>query len=73
MHTVCGVAYTEADLETIRAARLRGQRRVRFGDREVEYSSDAEMRQVEQDILRDLATTTSTRRKQFFGVASKGF
>jgi hypothetical protein len=67
------VAYTETDLTSIRTARLRGIRTVQYADRSVTYSSDAEMRQVEQDILRELATVSPTRRKQFYGVASKGF
>lgn len=68
------MAYTEADLSLVRAARLRGIRTVQFADRTVTYTSDQEMRQVEQDILADLASTSSTRRpKRTFGVASKGF
>lgn len=66
------MAYTQADLAAIRTARLRGVRTVAFADRSVTYSSDAEMRQVEQDILRELRTTAS-RTKQTYGVATKGF
>lgn len=64
--------YTEADLTLIRAARLRGVRTVQFADRSTTYASDAEMRQVEQDIERSLATGI-TRTKQIHGVSSKGF
>lgn len=68
------MAYTEADLTTIRAARLRGLRTVQYADRAVTYSSDAEMRQVEQDIVRDLASSASTTRsKQTLLTATKGF
>jgi hypothetical protein len=70
------MAYTATDLTAVRTARLRGVRTVQFGDRSVTYSSDAEMRTLEQDILRDLslAQTATTRSKQTFGVAtSKGF
>lgn len=67
------MAYTETDLSAIRTARLRGIRTVQFADRSVTYTSDAEMRQVEEDIKRDLATTTRTRSKQTRMVASKGF
>lgn len=67
------MAYTEADLAVIRAARLRGIRTVQFADRSTTYTSDAEMRQVEEDIKRDLATSTRTRSKQTRIVASKGF
>jgi hypothetical protein len=66
------MAFTESDLENVRAARLRGIRTVQFADRMVTYTSDAEMRQVEQDILRELRTRTS-RSKQTYGVGNKGF
>ena len=67
------MAYTQADLTAVRTARLRGVRTVQFADRSTTYTSDAEMRQVEQDILKDLAAATRTRKKQTYGVASKGF
>lgn len=68
------MAYTEADLIAVRTARLRGIRTVQFADRSTTYSSDAELRQVEQDIQRELASLSSTRRpKQAYGVASNGF
>jgi len=67
------MAYTEADLAAIRAARLRGVRVVQFADRAVTYTSDAEMRQVETDILRDLAAADRPRQKQTHLVATKGF
>jgi hypothetical protein len=65
--------YTDVDLQLVRTARLRGIRSVQFLDRLVTYSSDAEMRQVELDIARELASVSQTRRKQAFGVATKGF
>ncbi len=64
--------YTEADLTAVRTARLRGIRTVQFADRSTTYTSDAEMRQVEQDIVRELRTITS-RKKQTHAVAEKGF
>ena len=67
------MAYTEADLTAIRTARLRGIRTVQYADRSVTYSSDAEMRQVEQDILKDLASTARTKSKQTLLVGSTGF
>ena len=67
------MAFTEADLTAIRAARLRGIRTVQYADRSVTYSSDAEMKAVENDILKELATATRTRSKQTYGVSSKGF
>lgn len=67
------MAYTEVDLTAIRAARLRGIRTVQYENRTVTYQSDAEMRQVEQDILKELSTANTARKKQFFGVATSGF
>jgi len=47
---------------------------VSFADRSVTYANDAEMRQVEQDIINALATVSTTRRsKQILAVAGKGF
>jgi hypothetical protein len=69
------MAYTDSDLAAVRTARLRGVRTVQLGDRSVTYSSDAEMRTLEQDILRELGQTSTTRRsKQVHGVTtSKGY
>ena len=67
--TMSLMAYTQNDLTTIRAARLRGVRTVQFADRSTTYASDAEMRQVEQDILKEL---NAGRPKQSIGVATKG-
>lgn len=70
------MAYTDADLLLVRSARVRGIRTVQFADRSVTYSSDAEMRSLEADILRDLSATSvspTPRSRQSFGVASKGF
>jgi hypothetical protein len=66
------VAYTSADLTTVRTAILRGERTVQFADRSVTYRSMDELRAVEQDILREL-TTSDTRSKQTRIVASTGF
>ena len=68
------MAYSETDLTAIRAARLRGIRTVQFADRSVTYASDAEMRQLEQDVRCELTgAATRTRSKQTIAVASKGF
>lgn len=69
--TLVPVAYTEADLTAIRTARMRGTRSVQYGDRSVVYTSDAEMKAVEQDILKEL-NAGNRRPKQSIGVASKG-
>ena len=68
-------AELRASYDAVRAARLRGVRNVQIGDRSVTYSSDAEMRQVEADLLRDLSaatTTTINRPKQTLLVGAKG-
>lgn len=68
------MAYTESDLLTLQAARLRGIRTVQFADRQVTYNSDAEYRALENDIRRDIAAASPTRRaKQVYGVGSNGF
>ena len=68
------MAYTSADLTAVQTARLRGIRTVQFADRQVTYSSDAELRQVEQDIKTELAQTSGTRRaKQVYAYGSSGF
>lgn len=66
------MAYTEADLLAVRSARLRGVRTVQYGDRSTTYSSDAEMRQLEEDILRELNGVTYRRPRMFIGVNTKG-
>lgn len=65
------MAYTEADLLAIRAARLRGTRSVQYADRSTVFASDAEMKAVEQEIIIELNTARG-RPKQSIGVASKG-
>ena len=67
------MAYSDADLTAIRAARLRGIRTVQFADRAVTYTSDAEMRQVEQDILREVSGLRRARPKQTLIATTKGF
>lgn len=68
------MAYTSADLLAVQSARLRGIRTVQFADRSVTYSSDAELRRVEEDIRRDLAAVSPTRRaKQVYAYGSTGF
>jgi hypothetical protein len=66
-----GVAHTASDLTAVQAARRRCVRTVQFADRSTTYTSDAEMRQVESDIRRDLAEVNQ-RPRQFFGEAGKG-
>lgn len=63
------MAFTQSDLAAIRAAMAKGERSVQFADRSVTYRSMAELREVEQIIVRSLAG----RPKQTLIVGSKGF
>jgi hypothetical protein len=65
------VAWTDDDLIAIRAARRRGVRTVQYVDRSVTYSSDAELRQLEQDICSELNVALQ-RPRQAKAVSSKG-
>lgn len=68
------MAYTSADLLAVQTARKRGIRTVQFADRQVTYSSDAELRALEQDIKHELSQTSTTRRaKQVYAYGSGGF
>jgi hypothetical protein len=65
------VAYTQADLDVIRAAKLRGELTVQFSDRSVTYRSIRELQAVEQDILHELQAA-HPRSRQTYVVATKG-
>lgn len=64
------MAYTEADLTAVRTALTRGERTVQYADRSVTYRSVDELVQIEQRILRELATSRPT--KQTYLVGNKG-
>lgn len=65
------MAYSQADLDSIRSAIAKGELRVTFYDRSVEYRSIDELMKAESHIAN--ALSTGTRSKQSFGTASKGF
>lgn len=68
------MAYTQSDLDAVRAAIARGERSVQYSDRSVTYRSMDELLRAEERIANALAEAASeTRKKQSFGVASKGF
>ena len=46
--------YTEAQLQALRDALVRGEKRVTFGDKTVEYRSVEELRQAILDVERGL-------------------
>ncbi|MFN3629066.1 MAG: phage head-tail joining protein [Casimicrobiaceae bacterium] len=48
------MAYTEADLEALQAALAKGERRVSFGDKTVEYRSIEQLQAAIRAVKRDL-------------------
>lgn len=60
----------EDDIEKVRASRLKGVRTVQYSDRSVTFTSDAEKRQVEADLI---ARQNPTRRRQYRLTSTKGF
>lgn len=68
------MAYTEADLTAVRTAIAKGERSVAFADRSVTYRDMSELLLAEARISQALASVPAARRKkQMFGVTSKGF
>jgi hypothetical protein len=48
------MAYTQADLDALQAALAKGERRVSFGDKTVEYRSIEELQAAIRAVKRDL-------------------
>jgi hypothetical protein len=48
------MAYTQADLEALQAALAKGEKRVSFGDKTVEYRSVEELQAAVRQVKRDL-------------------
>lgn len=65
------MAYSAADLASIQAAIAKGELRVSFADRTVEYRSIDELMKAEAHVAAAIATTT--RNRQSFGSSCKGF
>lgn len=59
-----------ATLETIQAS---GVLRTRYGDRDTEFRSMAEVNDALSQLRSQLAAATTPRSKQFVGVTCKGF
>ncbi|MEM7695302.1 MAG: hypothetical protein AAF318_12690 [Pseudomonadota bacterium] len=57
-------------LETLRAERAKGRRRVRFGDREIEYRHDNEMAAAIADLERQLQEATTGRLPRILNIRS---
>ncbi len=64
------VAFSQTDLDAIRAAIAKGEKMVQFADRSVTYRSMDELFQAEARIAQALRTS---RAKQTLVVSSKGF
>lgn len=67
------MAYTQAQLDAIRAAIAKGERTVMYGDRSVTYRSMDELLAAEARIARALTEAAGTRSKQTLLVSAKGF
>jgi hypothetical protein len=67
------MAWTQADVDTLKAAMAKGEKSVTFADRSVVYRDVSEMREALAMIEAEVATTSATPRpRQFFGYASRG-
>ena len=55
------MAYTQQDLDTLRAAMASGVLRTKFRDQEVQYRSLDEMKQLERDMVKVLGTAPTAR------------
>ena len=68
------MAYTQSDLDALQAALAKGEKRVSFGDKTVEYRSveelQAAIRTVEAEIARN---TGASPKRQIRVTTAKGF
>ena len=55
------MAYTQAHLDALEAALVKGEKRVTFGDKTVEYRSIEELREAIREVERDLFEQTDVR------------
>ena len=55
------MAYTQQDLDNLRAAMASGVLRTKFRDQEVQYRSLDEMKQLERDMVKAIGTAPTTR------------
>jgi len=53
------MAYTQADLEALQAALAKGEKRVSFADKTVEYRSVEELRQAIREVKRGITEEAS--------------
>jgi hypothetical protein len=69
---MASVSEMQAWLADLQRARATGARRVKFGDRETEYKSDAEMAAAEADLERRIAAATARPIARMYINTSKG-
>lgn len=70
------MAYSQSDLDAVRAALAKGERSVQFADRSVVYRSTDELLAAEARISKALeaaAAASSRRARQSIAVGTKGF
>lgn len=59
------MAWTEDDLTKLEAAIAEGARRVRYSDKEVEYRTLREMKEIRDDIRAELGLTDASKRRRY--------
>ena len=68
------MAYTEVQLQALETALAKGERRVSFGDKTVEYRSVEELQAAIRTVESELARSAgATRKRQIRVTTSKGF
>ena len=68
------MAYTEEQLTALEAALAKGEKRVTFGDKTVEYRSVEELQAAIRTVESELARSAgATRKRQIRVTTSKGF
>lgn len=55
------MAWTQADLDALKAARARGVRKVKQGQEEVEFRDDSEMAALQREMEASLGLTSGSR------------
>ena len=59
------MAYTQADVDALKAAIATGARRVRYADKDVEYRSLEEMKETLRDMQTEVAPATAPARTSY--------
>ena len=67
------MAYTQAHLDALAAALAKGEKRVTFGDKTVEYRSVAELQVAIRTVEAEIARGSATSKRQIRVTTGKGF